>query len=564
MDTKKKIKLPKSVRNFLILIVIAFFIKTSILEIYVVPTGSMLDTIEVNDAIIGNKFIYGLRTPNWLGVPYTRNGFYIPSHRFPAFKEVNNGDIAIFEFPNDDNVKYVKRTIGLPGQFVEIRDGEIYIGESKENLKYREDLTYPPESKFTKQKKKSESISENKKYTEKTSMSMIAGDRAPFSYYKPIKSNQKEEVINLDNMSLQVPYKGMEIDIMDSENDFYSTLMILLLDGNKIELQDFESGEHSINKKQKYTFHKYDYDSMAKTSVTIKNWFTGLGKSKVALPLMFLVIIYTAYMILDTKKKYSNRKKISQAIFCIILSVLILVVSNRDIVNYNEAESIAQENIDDDLGNGLIPLSWFFQDALKNDEIVLNTDYNPFLINPRALCEIEVRRKNGDMENLNDEEIALLFMYLEGLNKKEGQSFLGSKSKYLELAAGDLRLKGYIQTENECLEKYYKEEEFRYEFLTVADNYFKKKTTQIYYQNQHYGEALKALLKDKILINGKTIDKQSKFTLNHNYYFMVGDNHNNSADSRSWGFVPDYNLLGQPVITLVNFEKFKFKFDIHL
>ena len=45
---------------------------------------------------------------------------------------------------------------------------------------------------------------------------------------------------------------------------------------------------------------------------------------------------------------------------------------------------------------------------------------------------------------------------------------------------------------------------------------------------------------------------------------MVGDNHNNSADSRFWGFVPDYNLLGQPVITLVNFEKFKFKFDIHL
>ena len=45
---------------------------------------------------------------------------------------------------------------------------------------------------------------------------------------------------------------------------------------------------------------------------------------------------------------------------------------------------------------------------------------------------------------------------------------------------------------------------------------------------------------------------------------MVGDNHNNSADSRFWGFVPDYNLLGQPVITLVNFEKFKFKFDVHL
>ena len=35
---------------------------------------------------------------------------------------------------------------------------------------------------------------------------------------------------------------------------------------------------------------------------------------------------------------------------------------------------------------------------------------------------------------------------------------------------------------------------------------------------------------------------------------MVGDNHNGSSDSRSWGFVPDYNLLGQPVITIFNWS----------
>mgnify|MGYP000697587024 CR=1 FL=1 len=92
-----KFKIPISVRNFLILIVVAFFVKTSILEIYVVPTGSMLDTIEINDAIIGNKFIYGLRTPNWVGIPFTRNGVYIPSFRLPAFKKIQNGDISIFE-----------------------------------------------------------------------------------------------------------------------------------------------------------------------------------------------------------------------------------------------------------------------------------------------------------------------------------------------------------------------------------------------------------------------------------------------------------------------------------
>ena len=147
-----KLEIPKKVRNFILLILIAFAIKTTILEIYVVPTGSMLNTIETNDVVLGNKFIYGLRTPNWLGIPFTRLGSYIPSLRLPAFKKPLNGDISIFEFPNDDYVKYVKRCIGLPGQFVEIRDGVISLGVSRDSLHKRLDLTYLPNAEYTKQK----------------------------------------------------------------------------------------------------------------------------------------------------------------------------------------------------------------------------------------------------------------------------------------------------------------------------------------------------------------------------------------------------------------------------
>ena len=147
-----KFKIPKGLRNFILLVIIAFAIKTTILEIYVVPTGSMLNTIETNDVVLGNKFIYGLRTPNWLGVPFTRLGSYVPSLRLPAFKKPLNGDISIFEFPNDDYVKYVKRCIGLPGQFIEIRDGVISLGISRDSLHKRLDLTYLPNAEYTKQK----------------------------------------------------------------------------------------------------------------------------------------------------------------------------------------------------------------------------------------------------------------------------------------------------------------------------------------------------------------------------------------------------------------------------
>ena len=178
------IKIPKSVKNFLILIIVAFLIKTTILEIYVVPTGSMLDTIEVNDVIIGNKFIYGLRTPNWIGIPFTRLGSYIPSTRLPAFKEVKNGDIVIFEFPNDDYVKYVKRCIGLPGQFVELRNGEIFVGSSEDDLSFRKELTYPPKSRFTKQRKQTPAG-----FSEKNLLEILRITQSqPFSYYKPVIS----------------------------------------------------------------------------------------------------------------------------------------------------------------------------------------------------------------------------------------------------------------------------------------------------------------------------------------------------------------------------------------
>ena len=102
-------------RILLIFIVIAFTVKTTLIEIYIVPTGSMENTILTGDLLVGNKFVYGMRTPIWIGVPYTRIGVNIPWLRLPAFQEVKNGDVTIFEFPRDPFQKYVKRCIGLPG-----------------------------------------------------------------------------------------------------------------------------------------------------------------------------------------------------------------------------------------------------------------------------------------------------------------------------------------------------------------------------------------------------------------------------------------------------------------
>jgi signal peptidase I len=128
---------------FVTLIIMVFFIRVTTVEAFRIPTGSMENTLLIGDFLLVNKFIYGIRTPDWIGIPFTDIGFSIPTTRLPAPSKVEPGDIVVFKHvdPQQGLVNYIKRCVAGPGQTLEIRDRQVYVDGAV--------WPNPPESKFT-------------------------------------------------------------------------------------------------------------------------------------------------------------------------------------------------------------------------------------------------------------------------------------------------------------------------------------------------------------------------------------------------------------------------------
>ena len=109
-------------------LIAALIIRQFVIQAYTIPTASMEKTLLVGDFLLVNKFTYGMRTPDWIGIPYTELGFDIPwVYRFPAIKDPEPYDVIIFRYPKDPMKDYIKRCIAVPGQTLEIKNKSVFI-----------------------------------------------------------------------------------------------------------------------------------------------------------------------------------------------------------------------------------------------------------------------------------------------------------------------------------------------------------------------------------------------------------------------------------------------------
>jgi signal peptidase I len=112
--SKPKSKLREYIEAILLAIIIAFFIRTFVIQAYKIPSGSMKPTLQIGDHILVSKFNYGVKLP------------FLRSTLIPIGTP-KRGDILVFIYPEDRSKDFIKRLIGLPGDTIEIRNKKIIM-----------------------------------------------------------------------------------------------------------------------------------------------------------------------------------------------------------------------------------------------------------------------------------------------------------------------------------------------------------------------------------------------------------------------------------------------------
>jgi signal peptidase I len=100
--------------GFFPVILVVFIIRSFVMEPFNIPSGSMIPTLRIGDLILVNKYEYGIRIP-------------ILHSEIIKTSRPKRGDIAVFRYPEDDSLDYIKRVVGLPGDTLIYKNKQLTI-----------------------------------------------------------------------------------------------------------------------------------------------------------------------------------------------------------------------------------------------------------------------------------------------------------------------------------------------------------------------------------------------------------------------------------------------------
>jgi signal peptidase I len=139
MKSKHAGGIVETVRTVVYAILIALFVRTVAYEPFNIPSGSMIPTLLIGDYLFVSKFSYGYsRYSLPFGLPLFSGRIF--SH------SPERGDVAVFKLPSDPSTDYIKRIVGLPGDHIQMRHGNLYINDQLVPRRPIDDYVYEENS----------------------------------------------------------------------------------------------------------------------------------------------------------------------------------------------------------------------------------------------------------------------------------------------------------------------------------------------------------------------------------------------------------------------------------
>ena len=108
-----------TIAEWTVTIILLLFGTTTLVQAFVIPTGSMEDTLLIGDHLLVDKLAYAPAGP-------------VSKYILP-YQEIKRGDIIVFRYPMDVTQTYVKRVVGIPGDRIHIRNKQVFRNGEKLN-----------------------------------------------------------------------------------------------------------------------------------------------------------------------------------------------------------------------------------------------------------------------------------------------------------------------------------------------------------------------------------------------------------------------------------------------
>jgi signal peptidase I len=100
--------------SFFPVIFTVFFLRSFLFEPFKIPSGSMIPTLMIGDFILVNKYTYGIRLP-------------VINKKIVDMNSPERGDVVVFRYPKDENVDYIKRVVGMPGDVISYQNKRLTL-----------------------------------------------------------------------------------------------------------------------------------------------------------------------------------------------------------------------------------------------------------------------------------------------------------------------------------------------------------------------------------------------------------------------------------------------------